>query len=73
MKTNLDQFENDRVSDDPTNYKWRIFYFNLKDSRTVVSKRSRMLGWTLNFANIYTYLIIVGIFFFSLIIGWLSN
>ena len=73
MKINFDQFENDRMIDDPTNYKWGIFYFNSKDSRTVVPKRSGMLGWTLNFANVYTYLIILEIFFFSLIIGWLSN
>ncbi|MBL7970330.1 MAG: hypothetical protein JNL03_02320 [Prolixibacteraceae bacterium] len=73
MKTNFDQFENDRMIDDPNNYKWGIFYFNSKDSRTIVPKRSRILGWTLNFANPYTYLIILGIFFLSLIFGWLNK
>ncbi len=73
MKTNFDQFENDRMIDDPTNYKWGIFYFNPKDQRIVVPKRSRMMGWTLNFGNIYSYLLILGIISLGLIYGWLSK
>jgi uncharacterized membrane protein len=71
MKTNFDQFENDRMIDDPTNYKWGIFYFNRKDSRIMVPKRSRSMGWTMNFANIYTYLFIFGIILFVLVAKWL--
>ena len=63
MKPNFDQFENDRMIDDPTNYKWGIFYFNRKDVRVLVPKRLRGMGWTLNFANIYTYLLIICIIF----------
>jgi uncharacterized membrane protein len=73
MKFSFDEFENDQRINDPTNYKWGIFYFNPKDIRIVVPKRSRMMGWTLNFANIYTYLLILGIIAFVLIFGWLSK
>ena len=59
MKTDFNQFENDRMIDDPMNYKWGIFYFNRKDSRIVVPKRVRGMGWTLNFGNIYAYFLIV--------------
>lgn len=61
MRTNFDQFENDRMINDPTNYKWGIFYFNPKDRRIVVPKRARMMGWTLNFGNFYSYLLILGL------------
>lgn len=61
MKTNFDEFENDRMINDPINYKWAIFYFNAKDSRILVPKYNKWMGWTFNFANIYSYLIILGI------------
>lgn len=61
MKFNFDQYENDRMIDDPTNYKWGTFYFNAKDRRIIVPKRSRMMGWTLNFANPFTYLLLLGL------------
>lgn len=35
-----------------------VFYFNRKDSRIIVPKRFRGLGWTLNFGNPYTYILI---------------
>ncbi|WP_426671388.1 DUF5808 domain-containing protein [Mucilaginibacter sp. McL0603] len=41
--------------DDPLNYKWGVFYFNRNDIRTVVPKRSRVLGWTFNFAQPGSY------------------
>jgi len=61
MKNNFNQFENDRMIDDPANYKWGIFYFNRKDSRVAVPKRSKMTGWMLNFGNIYSYLLILSL------------
>ena len=73
MRTNFDQFENDRMINDPTNYKWGIFYFNAKDRRILVPKRARMMGWTLNFASIYTYLLILGLIAIGLIYGKLIN
>lgn len=67
MKSNFDQFENDRMIQDPTNYKGGIFYFNRKDRRILVPKRLKMMGWTLNFANIYTYILVLGIILVILI------
>jgi uncharacterized membrane protein len=67
MRADFDQFENDRMSDDPMNYKLGIFYFNRKDSRIVVPKRIRWMGWTMNFGNGYSYiclfLVIVSVIF----------
>jgi len=69
MKPNFDQFENDRMINDPINYKWGIFYFNRKDDRDVVPKRSRMMGWTLNFGNIYAYILLILIIAIVILIG----
>jgi uncharacterized membrane protein len=69
MKPNFDQFENDRMIQNPENYKWGIFYFNAKDRRILVPKRVNMMGWTLNFANINTYLLIFGLIAIALIFG----
>lgn len=69
MKTNFDQFENDRMIQSPENYKWGVFYFNTKDRRILVPKRVHMMGWTLNFANINTYLLIFGLIAIALIFG----
>lgn len=43
MKPDFDQFENDRMIDDPMNYKAGIVYFNRKVRRIVVPKRSQMM------------------------------
>ena len=69
MKNDFDQFENDRMIDDPMNYKWGIFYFNRKDSRIVAPKRIRGMGWTLNFGNIYTYVLVILIIVAGILIG----
>ena len=45
----------------PENYKWGFIYFDAKDSRVIVPKANQYLGWTVNFANPLSYLIIVGI------------
>ncbi len=60
MKTPFQQHELDRMRTDLDNYKWGIFYFNPKDSRIFLPKMQRWMGWTLNFANPYSYLITVG-------------
>ncbi len=73
MQHNFDQFENDRMINDPTNYKWGIFYYNPKDKRIVVPKRTKITGWTLNFGNFYSYLLILGLISIGLIYGRLSK
>jgi uncharacterized membrane protein len=45
--------------DDLRNYKWNSFYVNRHDRRIIVPKRNRASGWTLNFARIETYLILI--------------
>lgn len=41
---------------------WRgPFYVNRKDPRFIVPKLTPSLGWTLNFANPYAYLSIIGL------------
>jgi uncharacterized membrane protein len=40
-------------------YKLGLFFFDPKDSRVVVPKVNRTLGWTLNFGQPVTYLIII--------------
>lgn len=54
-----DQDELDRMRLDPDNYKWGIFYFNSQDSRIFLPKRNPYMGFTLNFANPYSYLILI--------------
>jgi len=59
MKNEFTQNELDEMRKDLNNYKWGIFYFNSKDPRFFVPKRNIAMGWTLNFANTYSYLIVV--------------
>lgn len=54
-----DQDELDRMRLDPENYKWGIFYYNPRDSRIFLPKRIPLMGFTLNFANPYSYLILI--------------
>jgi len=44
---------------DPDNYKWGIFYYNPRDKRIFLPKRIPFMGFTLNFANPYSYLILL--------------
>lgn len=69
MKIQFEQDENEKMRNDPGNYKWGIFYFNPADSRLIVPKRIKAMGWTLNFANPYCYLVLIAIITFAIIIG----
>ena len=48
-----------------------VIYFNRKDSRVIVPKRVSGMGWTLNFANPYTYIIIIAIISIIIISNYL--
>jgi uncharacterized membrane protein len=48
------------VSKNPGNWRGPI-YFNRKDYRLMVPKQNPSLGWTLNFASPYAYVILVAI------------
>ena len=61
MKNNFDDYNSNRMINDPENYRWGILYFNTKDGRVIVPKYNNMMGWTFNFAKIYTYLIFLGL------------
>lgn len=60
------------MSDDLTNYKWGIFYYNPKDRRILVPKRNKWMGWTLNFGNPYSYFIVIFIVLIAIIMGYIS-
>jgi len=49
----------DRNVDNPENYKFQVFYYNPKDKRIIVPKQDKNRGWTLNFGNRFTYIILL--------------
>lgn len=51
----------DAWTDDPANWKFKIFYFNKKDKRLLPPKRRRELGWTVNFANPKSIIALLGL------------
>jgi len=59
MKKHHRQIELDE--NQPKHYKWGFLYFNPADNRVIVPKRVAWMGWTLNFASPFSYLIIAGI------------
>jgi uncharacterized membrane protein len=54
----------DLNNNDPSNWRLGLFYYNKSDKRMFVPKRVQGLGWTLNFANPYTSLFLVGLIVF---------
>jgi uncharacterized membrane protein len=44
---------------DPNNWIWGIFYFNPKDKRLLPPKKIMWMGWTVNFANPYSILVLI--------------
>jgi uncharacterized membrane protein len=52
-----------RIETEPNDWKWGVFYFNPNDPRIFVPKRIEWLGWTPNFAQPVSIIIIGGIFF----------
>ncbi len=53
----------DTFDKNPNNWKG-IFYFNRKDSRIFVPKINPSMGWTINMANPFTYVLFVLIILF---------
>jgi uncharacterized membrane protein len=58
MKTNPNKEILDAMHKDPQNWKGP-FYYNKNDQRVMVKKQNPAFGWTFNFANTKTYLIIL--------------
>ncbi len=49
MKENFDPYND--PTQDPSNYWMNAFYYNPKDKRLLPPKRIAALGWTINFGN----------------------
>lgn len=62
MENNKPDFEQtERWRKDPSNWTLGLFYFNPEDKRLLPRKRIRELGWTINFANLHSVMILAGI------------
>jgi uncharacterized membrane protein len=48
------------MNDNSENYKWGFLFYDPEDPRVIVPKRLKYFGWSLNFANPWTYVIIFG-------------
>lgn len=53
---------------DPDNWKLGIFYFNPKDKRIFPPKRLAQFGWTVNFANPISVLVILAIIALTILV-----
>jgi len=73
MKSKFNPENFNRIEKNPENYKWGIFYYNPDDSRIIVPKRSQWMGWTLNFANLWSYVILATFIGLAIFIGYLSE
>jgi len=60
MRRKIDKEFINAMSKDPGN--WRgPFYYNRRDPRLMVPKLHPSMGWTLNFASPYAYLVMVAL------------
>jgi uncharacterized membrane protein len=73
MKSRYTPDNFNRKEMNPENYKWGLFYFNPGDSRVIVPKRLRGMGWTMNFANLWTYVILGTIIVVAILVGTLDK
>jgi len=51
----------DNWHNDPNNWYLGFLYYNPKDKRLLPPKRLKAFGWTVNFANPYSVLILIAI------------
>lgn len=56
-------------TNDNSHWKFGIFYYNKDDKRIFCPKRIPMMGWTINFANPYSIIIISLIVAVAFILG----
>ncbi|WP_413670572.1 DUF5808 domain-containing protein [Mucilaginibacter sp. Mucisp86] len=57
-------------TEDLSNYKYGVFYYNKNDRRIIVPKRIKYLGWTLNFARPVSYFI-MGVLITLIVVAWM--
>lgn len=70
MNFNKDSDEKTKseCNDDRKNFIWGIFYYNPKDNRLFPPRRIKHLGWTINFANPNSALLVIAIIAIFLIL-----
>ncbi len=51
---------NEKWHKDPSNWRLGIFYYNKEDKRLLPPKRIPSMGWTVNFANPYSFSLLLG-------------
>jgi len=59
MNTKPDQATRDAWHNDPKNWRFGIFYYDKEDKRLLPPKRFAWMGWTVNFANPWSYGILI--------------
>lgn len=71
MATDNDPSEEtkNRWHNDPNNWVWGVFYYNTEDKRLLPPKRTKQMGWTINFANPNSVMIVIIIIAILIIIG----
>lgn len=47
--------------EDPSNWRYGVLYYNKLDRRLFPPKRVKQFGWTINFANPFSYITVMGI------------
>jgi len=57
----------------PDKYKWGIFYFDPNDPRIFVPKNVHWMGYTVNFGNPITYLVLSTFITLAIFVGILSK
>jgi uncharacterized membrane protein len=65
----FNQNELDRMRLDPDNYKLGIIYYNPEDPRIILPKRNLFMGFTFNFANPISYIILFSGIFIGILIS----
>lgn len=63
---------NVKGKDNPDHYKFGIFYFNPEDSRVLIPKRRMGVGWSLNFASPFSWLILLAIILLAIALNKLK-
>jgi uncharacterized membrane protein len=53
------EIENQHPEEDDSKWIFGIFYFNRNDKRIFPPKRQHWMGWTVNFANPYSVIVMI--------------
>ncbi len=59
MQNKPDKETLQRWHNDPSHWKWGIFYYNKLDPRIFPPKRMPSMGWTVNFGNTKSIIVFV--------------